>query len=423
MKIIRVFLMISITYMFSANSYAQEIWKNYSTDDGLPANEIRAIAEDTNGVKWFGTDGGGVAKLDGDTWTVYNEEDGLVYNKARKLAVDINGNLWVGTPRGVSSFDGKSWATYTTENSGLVSNYVISLAVDENNMKWFGTINSGVSIFDGQSWKTLTEKDGLAGNRVNAITFDADNNVWLGTDTGVSCYNGLSWKTYNTDNSGITNNRVFSIKSDESNTIWFGTRRGVSSFDGNVWTVYSAKTKYNILDTRCIYTIDIDSNGVLWFGSSIGMWSYDGSNWVSYTRYESELKDDVYVRALYTDIDGKKWIGARDALSARISDNKQIMKKSELPVQMKIIGNYPNPFNPETTIEFSIPESGHVTIDVYNVAGQKVRSLLSQNMPAGTNNLVWDGKNDLGSSVSTGVYFFRMQMGKTVLNHRMMLLR
>ena len=76
MKIIRVFLMITTICLVSANLYAQETWKNYSTDDGLPANEIRAITEDANGVKWFGTDGGGVAKLDGDTWTVYDEEDG-----------------------------------------------------------------------------------------------------------------------------------------------------------------------------------------------------------------------------------------------------------------------------------------------------------------------------------------------------------
>jgi len=364
-----------------------------------------------------------VARLDGESWTVYDEDDGLVYNKARELAVDKEGVLWVGTPRGVSSFDGVKWTTYTTENSGLASNYVISLTVDEDNVKWFGTINNGVSLFDGSSWKTLAEKDGLAGNRVSAIAFDADGNTWISTQNGASCFDGISWKTFNTENSGISHNRVLSIKADGANTMWFGTRRGVSSYDGNSWTVYSAKTKYNILDTRCIYTIDIDSDGVLWFGSSVGMWSYDGNNWVSYTRYESDLKDDVYVRALYTDAEGKKWIGARDALSARINDKQQIFKKSALPVQMKVVGNYPNPFNPETTIDFTIPESGHVTIDVYNVAGQKVRRLFSEYMPAGTNKLVWDGENDSGITVSSGVYFFRLEMGDIVLSHRMMLLR
>jgi len=133
-------LVILLSCLLAGSLYAQESWKNYTIDDGLPNNEIRAIAEDANGVKWFGTDGGGVTRMDGESWTVYDENDGLVYNKVHELAVDRDGVLWIGTPRGVSSFDGQTWATYTTENSGLASNYVISHAVDEDGVKWFGSI-------------------------------------------------------------------------------------------------------------------------------------------------------------------------------------------------------------------------------------------------------------------------------------------
>ncbi|MCE5249557.1 hypothetical protein LLG96_04975 [bacterium] len=80
-------------------------WRQFTTADGLPANEVRAIAEDANGVLWFGTDGGGVARYDGASWTVYGEKDGLVNNEARELAFDKDGVLWVGTPRGVSRND------------------------------------------------------------------------------------------------------------------------------------------------------------------------------------------------------------------------------------------------------------------------------------------------------------------------------
>ncbi|MCE5251445.1 T9SS type A sorting domain-containing protein [bacterium] len=415
--------MLIMACLYAATAAGDGSWRQFTTADGLPANEVRAIAEDANGVLWFGTDGGGVARYDGESWTVYGEKDGLVNNEARELAFDKDGVLWVGTPRGVSSFDGVKWNIYTTENSGLVSNYVIALAVDKNNVKWFGTIDQGVSIFDGTSWKTLTEKDGLPGNKITAIAFSENGNVWIGSDRGATCFDGVTWKTYNTENSGISHNLVLAIKEDGNHTMWFGTRRGVSSFNGSSWTVYSARTKHNILDTRCIYTIDIDKDGTLWFGSTMGMWSYDGNNWVSYTRFESNLKNDVYVRAIHTDTVGKKWVGARDAMTTRLSDQPQIMKKSSQPTQMKIVGNYPNPFNPETTIEFVIAESGYVSLDVYNIAGQKIRTLVTENMMPGIHTAVWNGQNDAGTPVASGVYFFRLKMGETVLHHRIMLTR
>ena len=65
--------------------FSQETWKQYTTADGLPANEIRAIVEDASSAKWFGTDGGGVASFDGEFWSVYTEDDGLVNNGAREL--------------------------------------------------------------------------------------------------------------------------------------------------------------------------------------------------------------------------------------------------------------------------------------------------------------------------------------------------
>ncbi|MEF3694099.1 MAG: FlgD immunoglobulin-like domain containing protein, partial [Candidatus Cloacimonadota bacterium] len=76
------------------------------------------------------------------------------------------------------------------------------------------------------------------------------------------------------------------------------------------------------------------------------------------------------------------------------------------------LGNaYPNPFNPTTTISYGITEAQNVRITVYNSRGQAVRTLVNANMPAGTYNIVWDGRDDSNRSVSSGLYFFRMESG------------
>jgi len=153
------------------------------------------------------------------------------------------------------------------------------------------------------------------------------------------------------------------------------------------------------------------------------MWSYDGNIWKSYTWRENNLEKDVYVRALHIDNTGKKWIGTRDALSTCVTNSQLYPKKIVLPIQMTITGNFPNPFNPTTTVEYMIPESGHITIDVYNITGQKVRNLLSENMAPGNYTVVWNGKDDVGLPAASGVYLFRLEMGSTSLSHRMLLMR
>ena len=93
MKANVLYAVIVFVIISTGSAFSQETWKQYTVADGLPANEIRAIVEDASGVKWFGTDGGGVARFDGEFWSVYTEEDGLVYNGARELAIDNDGVL------------------------------------------------------------------------------------------------------------------------------------------------------------------------------------------------------------------------------------------------------------------------------------------------------------------------------------------
>jgi hypothetical protein len=81
---------------------------------------------------------------------------------------------------------------------------------------------------------------------------------------------------------------------------------------------------------------------------------------------------------------------------------------SLLPEEFELFQNYPNPFNPQTTIRFAVPEPSEIQLIVYNSIGQKVRLLTRENYLPGYYDVVWDGRDDLGNAVASGVYFYKM---------------
>jgi hypothetical protein len=91
---------------------------------------------------------------------------------------------------------------------------------------------------------------------------------------------------------------------------------------------------------------------------------------------------------------------------------------SNLPESYGLSQNYPNPFNPSTTISFDLPEANHVRLDIFNVLGQKVETLVDQNMPAGTHEVEWYSTN-----AASGVYFYRLEAGTYQQTKKMMYLK
>jgi hypothetical protein len=85
--------------------------------------------------------------------------------------------------------------------------------------------------------------------------------------------------------------------------------------------------------------------------------------------------------------------------------------------------NYPNPFNPTTTIEYSIAQASEVTLVVFNAAGQHVRTLVSERQKANGYSVTWNGINDSGQQVSSGIYFYRLQAGSYTSTRKMVLLK
>jgi flagellar hook assembly protein FlgD len=94
-----------------------------------------------------------------------------------------------------------------------------------------------------------------------------------------------------------------------------------------------------------------------------------------------------------------------------------------IPVVTALQGNYPNPFNPVTTIRFAAKDSGRMSLLVYNTKGQLVRTLVNGDVKAGNHSIVWNGKDDNGKPVSSGVYMYRMQTTGYSKTQKMMLMK
>ncbi len=91
--------------------------------------------------------------------------------------------------------------------------------------------------------------------------------------------------------------------------------------------------------------------------------------------------------------------------------------------QTTLLGNYPNPFNPETTIKFILKEKQQVSIDIFNTRGQKVKTLMEETRNPGIQTVMWNGKDNEDHSVATGVYFYQMKSGSYSQTKKMILLK
>ncbi len=96
---------------------------------------------------------------------------------------------------------------------------------------------------------------------------------------------------------------------------------------------------------------------------------------------------------------------------------------SNLPNVYALHQNYPNPFNPTTMIDYDLPKSSTVRLDIYNITGQKVRTLVSDQLGAGHQSVEWDGRDGSGRRVSTGIYLYRLTAGEFVQTRKMLLLK
>lgn len=185
-------------------------------------------------------------------------------------------------------------------------------------------------------------------------------------------------------------------------------------------------------------TISSNSPTLSWFlpAQSQSALSYEvevsnSSDFSNATKYENleqlnakvnELSDGEYFWRVRSKTDGST-SAYSSAGNFKIGSVTSVEDTEELPLTYNIDQNYPNPFNPTTMINYSLPEANHVTIKIYDMLGQEVRTLLSQEVKAGRHSVEWKGDNNYGSKVSSGTYIYRISAGEYMQAKKMILLK
>lgn len=115
------------------------------------------------------------------------------------------------------------------------------------------------------------------------------------------------------------------------------------------------------------------------------------------------------------------WSGIKRLRLRLMSDVETQPSAIALPSEFQLRQNHPNPFNPETRIELDLPVPSRVALRVFDVRGRLIRTLANGNYAAGRHSIPWDGKNDAGDLVSSGVYFYQLEAGGFLATRRMLL--
>lgn len=95
----------------------------------------------------------------------------------------------------------------------------------------------------------------------------------------------------------------------------------------------------------------------------------------------------------------------------------------DFPNSFELSQNYPNPFNPQTVIQYNLPRSCKITLTIYNMLGQKVRTLVDEPKKARGYKVIWDGEDDIGKEVASGIYFYQLKAGDYTETRKMLLLK
>ncbi|MBN1561892.1 T9SS type A sorting domain-containing protein [candidate division KSB1 bacterium] len=107
----------------------------------------------------------------------------------------------------------------------------------------------------------------------------------------------------------------------------------------------------------------------------------------------------------------------------QVTSTSNVDEAPETPRAYSLSRNYPNPFNPSTTISYSLPEKSEMILNIYDIHGKLIRTLVTGLRPAGTHTVTWDGADDAGELAPSGIYLYRMTAGSFVKTERMTLLK
>ena len=183
-------------------------------------------------------------------------------------------------------------------------------------------------------------------------------------------------------------------------------------------------TRYDIEAGYDYCYVEVSTNGTTW--NTLASFTGTQSTWVE-KDYDllNYLGEHVYVRfKLVTDTYVTEDGIYIDDFMVYVNEYGTPVDFNEIPMlTTKLYQNYPNPFNPETVIAYQLPEGTEVEISIYNILGQKVKTLVNGRIDAGYHKVIWNGKDADGNDVSSGIYFYKINTDKFSETKKMLLMK
>ncbi len=292
-------------------SYLHDSWQ---LEDGLPQITVWALAQDSRGYLWLGTEEG-LVRFDGLRFEVFGRRDKPeLGNVVQALAADSRDGLWIGTRRGLLLYRGGRFIDFSAVE-GPGNEEVNVLHVDSENHLWIGTA-AGLWRFDGEAFTAYTTGDDLGPEAVLAIAGDRQGNLWIGTESGLLRFDGEGF--YPVADDHLADQRIDTLLEDRDGRLWVGTATGLQMSPSSTSAESAASTperSFSVppavsdLAGTPIYTLYQDRHGNLWIGNKDGLARLVEGK---LTRYGSpEVLSDPHVVSLLEDREANLWIGTR----------------------------------------------------------------------------------------------------------------
>jgi signal transduction histidine kinase/ligand-binding sensor domain-containing protein len=274
-------------------------FRTFGLSDGLASEIVRAVAEDTDGVLWVGTDVG-LQSRDERAFATWGVSDGVFPGPVRALAVDPAGTLWVGTARGLLRRSGKSFVP------AGIADAVLSLHAAANGALLVGTPH-GLRIIDHDGRVDALAADGLPAQIVNCALRDRRGSVWIGTAAGLARVAGGRVTAFRPSD-GLSNGNVLSLLEDREGTLWVGTQDGgLNKLSDASFTPWGVKEG---LSADVTWAVFIDRDGAVWSGTDAAGVNVRRGSLVT-TIGTAEGLAAPGVQAIWQHPDGSVWLGTR----------------------------------------------------------------------------------------------------------------
>jgi len=294
--------------VLEVDTASRNLVNTFTREQGLANEYVFGMHIDSQGNRWFGTNGGGISRYSASQeWKTFFPMHGLADYWVYTFTEQADGTLWIGTWAGLNKYDPKT-ETFHTYLKELVNEWVYGLDVDSQQRIWIGT-EGGVNMFDGKTWATWTHADGLGAENEQGLS--ASTNTGLGTrsrhDLSIL---SMDQETYNP-------NYIFSLLVAKDDGVWAGTwGGGVSRFNGKTWENYSTK---NGLAGNIVYSVAQDEKGGMWFGTNAGLSYFDGKDWYTFTQSDGLLDNNIYV--VTPAGQNQVWVGSRSGVVLLAAEN------------------------------------------------------------------------------------------------------